>query len=181
MTLELDARQKDALGEAGHIGAGSAATALEQMLGEAYALSPPRMGGGAEPLGPIEVALPLTGTCEGELRVIFSAPAADWVLQEMNGEEERDLMDLGEEDISSLCEAANILGCAYLTGLGDQSGLPLRPRPPALRFGGYPREAGDGLWIASRLRERAGFEIEFVLRLKEPAVLNLLEALHIST
>ena len=46
MKSDLDTTCRDALGEAGNVGAGFAARAMERLLGEGSRLSPPRVGGG---------------------------------------------------------------------------------------------------------------------------------------
>jgi len=168
---------RDALGEAGHIGAGMAARVLECLVGEGSILTPPRVGNGTRPIGPLEVSLALARPIEGEIIVVFSAGAAVRLLREMNGSGDWDLTRLGGLETSSLCEAANMLGCAYLTGLGELTELFFEPLPPTLRQGGRPVRPAGRVWVASTLRGEDGFEVVLVLTMEGEGSARLLEAL----
>jgi chemotaxis protein CheY-P-specific phosphatase CheC len=125
----------------------------------------------------VEVSLPLARPIEGEIVVVFSAGAAERLLREMDGPGERDLTRLNVPETSCLCEAANMLGCAYLTGLGDLTELFFEPLPPAIRLGGRASGPSEQIWVASTLRGEDGFELVLVLTMEGEGSTHLLEAL----
>ena len=135
----------DALREVGNIGAGTAATALSQMIGEPVGMSVPRVRvlaleevpdgvGGAESLV-AAVHLRVVGDAPGH--ILFIAPLevarnlAGLLLAGMEPGE-RDEMGLSELERSALQELGNVLTSSYLIALTTLTGLHLEPSPPAL-------------------------------------------------
>lgn len=171
-----DGRQ-DLLGEAGNIGAGRAAMALETMLGRGSVLLPPRVGRGAPPVGILEAALDLGDPLDVEVLVVYGTGAVHHLLEDLAGGVAADITKLGPMEASVLSETANILASAYLNALAELTGLRLVPSPPRLRVGGRLTRQKNETWTASRLRLRGGSEVDLVLRLRGEALALLIEAL----
>jgi chemotaxis protein CheC len=139
----LKAIQLDALREVANIGAGHAATALSQMIGETIMISvptinvarledvPPHVAAPDEPVAAVLMHMlgDLTGrtllvfprrTAMRLARLLMRQPAAD-----ANG-------DFSEMDQSAIKEAGNILSSAYMNALSDFMGMMLLPSPPSM-------------------------------------------------
>ena len=152
--IEYNELQLDALRELANIGAGTAATALSQMLGQevtltvSRALAPPLAEAVASAGPPEEVVTGVVIPLEGDLHalVLLLIPMDD--AQTLCGLLGVDAgTDVGD---SALREIGNILGASYLNVLGGMTGLSLVLCPPQL--------ATDtlGSIVASWLAEAAG-------------------------
>ena len=180
MNRTEDFSARDALGEAGNIGAGRAATAMEFLTGEPISLSPPRVGEGVRPIGAVEIGLELEGRLCGEVFITLDPACVAFLLLRLRGVSDGDLTRLGEMERSVICEAANVLGCTYLTAISELTHLTFHPTVPTLRIGGKPADARGSVWIGSRMRGRDGFEAELVLDLEEEGHKTLLNALGVA-
>jgi len=136
----LSAIQIDALREVGNIGAGNAAIALSQMVDKKVDLSVPKaslqplvcipelVGGPETPVAGIY--LNIAGDCTGSILLLLEKESADSLAALMVTKE----MDAGEGlsvvKRSALQETGSILSGAYLSALGQLTGLLFRPSVP---------------------------------------------------
>ena len=137
----LKAIQLDALREVANIGAGHAATALSQMVGETIMISvptinvsrlediPPQVAERDEPVA--AVLMHMLGDLTGRTLLVFPRSTAVRLAglllrREPEGE------DFTEMEQSAIKEAGNILSSAYMNALSDFMGMMLLPSPPSL-------------------------------------------------
>jgi chemotaxis protein CheC len=139
---DLKAMQLDALREVANIGAGHAATALSQMTDRRIMIAVPqinisRLEDVPETLGdPEEVVAAVLMHMLGDLtgRTLLMMPESDakllcdLLLRRPTGT----TSTFGELEQSSLKEAGNILGGAYMNALSDFMGMMLLPSVPSL-------------------------------------------------
>ncbi|HVX39992.1 MAG TPA: chemotaxis protein CheC [Gemmatimonadaceae bacterium] len=136
----LKAIQLDALREVANIGAGHAATALSQMIGETIMITVPRINVSpleevppqvAEPDEPVAaVLMHMLGDLTGRTLLVFPRRTAlrlAGLLLRRAGSEE-----FAEMEQSAIKEAGNILSSAYMNALSDFMGMMLLPSPPSL-------------------------------------------------
>src|SRR5690348_865180 len=137
----LKALQLDALREVANIGAGHAATALSQMVGETIMISvptisvtrledvPPQLSEPDEPVA--AVLMHMLGDLTGRTLLVFprrtAARLAELLLRRPDG-----VPEFNEMQQSAIKEAGNILSSAYMNALSDFMGMMLIPSPPAL-------------------------------------------------
>jgi chemotaxis protein CheC len=136
----LKALQLDALREVANIGAGHAATALSQMIGETIMISvptisvsrledvPPQLSEPDEPVA--AVLMHMLGDLTGRTLLVFprrTAMRLSELLLRRHGED-----DFSDMQQSAIKEAGNILSSAYMNALSDFMGMMLIPSPPAL-------------------------------------------------
>jgi chemotaxis protein CheC len=137
----LKALQVDALREVANIGAGHAATALSQMVGETIMISvptinvsrlediPPQVAAPDEPVA--AVLMHMLGDLTGRTLLVFprrtAIRLAELLLRRKSPPE-----DLNEMQQSAIKEAGNILSSAYMNALSDFMGMMLLPSPPSL-------------------------------------------------
>lgn len=138
----LKALQLDALREVANIGAGHAATALSQMTDRRIMISVPeinisRLEDVPETLGDQEavvaaVLMHMLGDLTGRTLLMLPESNArllcDLLLRRPAGQ----TTTFGEIEQSSLKEAGNILGGAYMNALSDFMGMMLLPSVPSL-------------------------------------------------
>lgn len=126
--------QLDALRELANIGAGTAATALSQMLGRPIDVSVPSaralsLAEAVDAVGPPDeevtgVAVPVGGSLDAFVLLVFSPHSARTLC---------DLLGVDADDemgISALSEIGNIIGCSYIGAFAAMTGLELDPMPP---------------------------------------------------
>jgi chemotaxis protein CheC len=137
----LKALQLDALREVANIGAGHAATALSQMIGETIMISvptisvarledvPPQLAAPDEPVA--AVLMHMLGDLTGRTLLVFprrtAMRLAELLLRRRGPEDE-----FSDMQQSAIKEAGNILSSAYMNALSDFMGMMLIPSPPAL-------------------------------------------------
>jgi chemotaxis protein CheC len=137
----LKTNQLDALREVANIGAGHAATALSQMIGEIIMISvptinvtrledvPPLVPEADEPVA--AVLMHMMGDLTGRTLLVFPRQTAlrlaELLLRRTTGTEE-----FTEMERSAIKEAGNILSSAYMNALSDFMGMMLLPSPPSL-------------------------------------------------
>src|SRR3954449_11151358 len=140
----LKALQLDALREVANIGAGHAATALSQMIGETIMISvpminiarledvPPQVAGPDEPVA--AVLMQMLGDLTGRTLLVFPRRTAQRLASLLMRRPEPDPMseEFTEMDQSAIKEAGNILSSAYMNALSDFMGMMLLPSPPSL-------------------------------------------------
>lgn len=126
--------QLDALRELANIGAGTAATALSQMLGRPIDVSVPSaralsLADAVDAVGPADeevtgVVLPVGGSLDAVVLLVFLRDSAR-TLCGLLGVDADDAMG-----ISALSEIGNIVGCSYIGAFAAMTGLELDPMPP---------------------------------------------------
>ena len=137
----LKTLQLDALREVANIGAGHAATALSQMVGERIMISvptinvakledvPPQVAAPDEPVA--AVLMHMLGDLTGRTLLVFprrtAIRLAELLLRRPNQQG-----DFNEMEQSAIKEAGNILSSAYMNALSDFMGMMLIPSPPSL-------------------------------------------------
>ena len=137
----LKTLQLDALREVANIGAGHAATALSQMVGERIMISvptinvakledvPPQVAAPDEPVA--AVLMHMLGDLTGRTLLVFprrtAIRLAELLLRRPNHQG-----DFTEMEQSAIKEAGNILSSAYMNALSDFMGMMLIPSPPSL-------------------------------------------------
>jgi chemotaxis protein CheC len=137
----LKPNQLDALREVANIGAGHAATALSQMVGQTIMISvptinvarleevPPQL---AEPEEPVAaVLMHMMGDLTGRTLLVFPKRTA-LQLAAMLCRRPEPAEEFGEMEQSAIKEAGNILSSAYMNALSDFMGMMLLPSPPSL-------------------------------------------------
>jgi chemotaxis protein CheC len=142
----LKPNQLDALREVANIGAGHAATALSQMIGETIMISvpminiarleevPPQVAAPDEPVA--AVLMHMLGDLTGRTLLVFPRRTAhrlaSLLLRRPTDGPDADSQEFSEMDQSAIKEAGNILSSAYMTALSDFMGMMLLPSPPSL-------------------------------------------------
>jgi chemotaxis protein CheC len=137
----LKTNQLDALREVANIGAGHAATALSQMIGEIIMISvptinvtrledvPPLVPESDEPVA--AVLMHMMGDLTGRTLLVFPRHTA-LRLAELLLRRNTKSEDFSEMERSAIKEAGNILSSAYMNALSDFMGMMLLPSPPSL-------------------------------------------------
>ncbi len=137
----LKAIQLDALREVANIGAGHAATALSQMIGETIMISVPRINVSRLEDVPPQIGEPdeavaavlmhMMGDLTGRTLLVFprrtAIHLAGMLLRRPSTGDE-----FSEMERSAIKEAGNILSSAYMNALSDFMGMMLLPSPPSL-------------------------------------------------
>ncbi len=136
MIIEYNELQLDALRELANIGAGTAATALSQMLGQEVTLSVPNalplpLADAVAAAGPPDqvvtgVVIPLEGDVDALVLLLIPLEDADTLCGLLGVEAGTEVGD------SALSEIGNILGASYMNALAGMTGLSLLLCPPQL-------------------------------------------------
>ncbi len=139
---DLEALQLDALKEVANIGAGHAATALSQLTDRRIMISVPEitvtdLEGLSEVLGKNEeivaaVLMHMLGDLTGRTLLMIPEDNARLLCDLLLKREPGGTQEFGELERSSLKEAGNILGGAYMNALSDFMGMMLLPSIPSL-------------------------------------------------
>ena len=140
--LSLKELQLDALREVANIGAGHAATALSQMIGETIMISvptisvarleevPPNITTPDEPVA--AVLMHMLGDLTGRTLLVFPETAARRLCDLLLARPIGKTTEFGMLEQSSLKEAGNILCGAYMNALSSFMGMMLLPSVPSL-------------------------------------------------
>lgn len=139
--LSLKVLQLDALREVANIGAGHAATALSQMVGETIMITVPTINIARLEEVPVQMADPdepvaavlmhMMGDLTGRTLLVFPKRSAVRLAARLlkKTQIEPSLSEMGQ---SAIKEAGNILSSAYMNALSDFMGMLLLPSPPSL-------------------------------------------------
>jgi chemotaxis protein CheC len=199
----LKTLQLDALREVANIGAGHAATALSQMVGERIMISvptinvarledvPPQVAAPDEPVA--AVLMHMLGDLTGRTLLVFPRRTAIRLAELLLRRSEHD-DDFSEMEQSAIKEAGNILCSAYMNALSDFMGMMLIPSPPALAIDmsdavlttAYLQFSGDRDYVFCVESEFLMSEMEeplrgFFLLLPDPASLQaILKAIRVA-
>jgi chemotaxis protein CheC len=171
--LSLKELQLDALREVANIGAGHAATALSQMIGETIMISvptisiarleevPPHITSPDEPVA--AVLMHMLGDLTGRTLLVFPRRTAMRLAELLlHRRESEDFSDMQQ---SAIKEAGNILSSAYMNALSDFMGMMLIPSPPALAI-----DMSDAVLTTTYLQ--FGGDKDFVFCVESDFVLN---------
>ena len=139
--LSLKVLQLDALREVANIGAGHAATALSQMVGETIMITVPTINIArledvpvqmTEPDEPVAaVLMHMLGDLTGRTLLVLPRRTAVRLASRLLKQTQND-QTLSEMGQSAIKEAGNILSSAYMNALSDFMGMLLLPSPPSL-------------------------------------------------
>jgi len=139
--LSLKVLQLDALREVANIGAGHAATALSQMVGETIMITVPTINIArledvpvqmTEPDEPVAaVLMHMVGDLTGRTLLVLPRRTAVRLASRLLKKQQSEEM-LSEMGQSAIKEAGNILSSAYMNALSDFMGMLLLPSPPSL-------------------------------------------------
>jgi chemotaxis protein CheC len=137
----LSTKQLDALREVANIGAGHAATALSQMIGETIMISVPTISVARLEEVPPALAAPdeivaavlmhMQGDLTGRTLLVFPQRTAIRLAQLLL-RRDKPSTEFGDMERSAIKEAGNILSSAYMNALSDFMGMMLLPSPPGL-------------------------------------------------
>ena len=138
--LSLKVLQLDALREVANIGAGHAATALSQMVGETIMITVPTINIARLEEVPVQMSDPdepvaavlmhMMGDLTGRTLLVFPKRSALRLASRLlKRKESQSLSEMGQ---SAIKEAGNILSSAYMNALSDFMGMLLLPSPPSL-------------------------------------------------
>ena len=139
--LSLKVLQLDALREVANIGAGHAATALSQMVGETIMITVPTINIARLEEVPVQMSDPdepvaavlmhMMGDLTGRTLLVFPKRSAVRLASRLlkQKQSEQSLSEMGQ---SAIKEAGNILSSAYMNALSDFMGMMLLPSPPSL-------------------------------------------------
>jgi chemotaxis protein CheC len=126
--------QLDALGELANIGAGTASTALSEMLGRVIDLAVPEarvlpLANAVDALGEPEleitgIALGVDGDLPATVLMLLTPADADSVCVMLGLDPDCELAP------SALAEIGNVVGTSYLNALAGMTGIALEPTPP---------------------------------------------------
>jgi chemotaxis protein CheC len=137
----LKVLQLDALREVANIGAGHAATALSQMVGETIMITVPTINISRLEEVPVQLTDPdepvaavlmhMMGDLTGRTLLVFPKRSAVRLASRLlkQTQSEQALSEMGQ---SAIKEAGNILSSAYMNALSDFMGMLLLPSPPSL-------------------------------------------------
>jgi chemotaxis protein CheC len=139
---ELKALQLDALKEVANIGAGHAATALSQLTNRRIMISVPeinvtRIEDVPDMFGDVEevvnaVLMHMLGDLTGRTLLLLPETDARMLCDLLIRKEPGTTFEFGELEESSIKEAGNILGGAYMNALSDFMGMMLLPSVPSM-------------------------------------------------
>jgi chemotaxis protein CheC len=175
----LKAIQLDALREVANIGAGHAATALSQMVGETIMISvptinvsrledvPSQVADNDEPVA--AVLMQMMGDLTGRTLLVFPRRTALRLAGLlMRRPTNPDAQEFTEMEQSAIKEAGNILSSAYMNALSDFMGMMLIPSPPSLAI-----DMSDA--VLTTIYLQFGSDRDFVFCVESEFVMNDLD------
>ncbi|MDA0182051.1 chemotaxis protein CheC [Solirubrobacter phytolaccae] len=134
MSASYNEVQLDALRELANIGAGTASTALSEMLGRSIDLAVPDvsvlpMADAVDQLGPAEqditgIMLGVEGELPGTVLMLLTPENAEKICVMLGLEADSELAP------SALGEIGNVVGTSYLNALAGMTGIAVEPTPP---------------------------------------------------
>lgn len=135
MSAQYNDVQLDALRELANIGAGTASTALSEMLGRSIDLAVPDvsvlpMADAVDQVGPAEqeitgIMLGVEGELPGTVLMLLTPENAEKICVLLGLPPDSDLAP------SALGEIGNVVGTSYLNALAGMTGIEVEPTPPA--------------------------------------------------
>ncbi|MGV3488265.1 MAG: chemotaxis protein CheC [Tuberibacillus sp.] len=154
--FKLGDSQLDLLKEIGNIGAGHAASALSQLIGQAVEMKVPSVKistfsdwlNDADAEKPVASAyFHMDGSLHGHLYVLFPLAETEQLLKAVIGTENVDMERLGDLSLESSAfgEIGNILSGSYLTALSDFAQINIYASPPSICVDMAGAILGEGL------------------------------------
>ena len=133
----------DVLQEVGNIGSGNAAAALSNLISKNVEIEMPRVeivgfqeaidqAGGAERVV-AGVLSRMVGNIEGMILLLIDRNFINCVISSFLDRKIVNLLDLQEVDISALSEVGNIMGGAYVSAIGQLTGIDAALQAPVLQ------------------------------------------------
>ncbi len=137
---DLNPVHLDVLTEVGNIGSGNASAALSNMINKNVEVELPKVKtvsfqeamdqpGGAEQV----VAGTMTrmsGGMEGMILLLMDRDFVNTIIESFFGHDVDRLLDMSEDEISALTEVGNIMSGAYVSAVGQLSGLEVKLESP---------------------------------------------------
>ncbi|MDE6580213.1 MAG: chemotaxis protein CheC [Ruminiclostridium sp.] len=137
---DLNPVHLDVLTEVGNIGSGNASAALSNMINKSVEVEMPQVKivsfqeamdqpGGAEQV----VAGTMTrmsGGMEGMILLLMDRDFVNTIIESFFGHDVDRLLDMSEDEISALTEVGNIMSGAYVSAVGQLSGLEVKLESP---------------------------------------------------
>ncbi len=144
MMAELDEKEMDAVREVGNVGVGNAATALSKMISKTVDINIPEtsfvpiknfaeIAGGRETIVNC-IYVNITGDLGGEALLFFKEESTKRFVDLLLGKQPGETKELGEIEISSFSEMANIVVGSYLNSMADMLQLKIMPNPPQTAY-----------------------------------------------
>jgi chemotaxis protein CheC len=143
-TIKLNEKQEDALKEIGTIGAGHAAMALSQMIGQKVNIAVVRVEivpsdefnqivGGPETLGAV-IYIQMLGDFKGGIFLFFKRTQALHLIDILLHKKKGETVMLSEMGMSALKEAGNILSGSYLSSMSQMVPFKIALSVPRFAF-----------------------------------------------
>lgn len=140
---DLTPIQIDVLQEVGNIGSGNAAAALSNLISKNVEIEMPRVeivdfqgaidqAGGAERVV-AGVLSRMVGNIEGMILLLIDRNFINSVISSFSDKQITNLLDLQEAEISALSEVGNIMGGAYVSAMGQLTGIEAALQAPVLQ------------------------------------------------
>lgn len=140
---DLTPIQIDVLQEVGNIGSGNAAAALSNLISKNVEIHMPRVeivdfqgaidqAGGAERVV-AGVLSRMVGNIEGMILLLIDRNFINSVISSFSDKQITNLLDLQEAEISALSEVGNIMGGAYVSAMGQLTGIEAALQAPVLQ------------------------------------------------
>lgn len=130
----------DVLREIGNIGAGNATTALSKMVNSKIDMKVPKVEllefkelsdivGGAECLV-VGILLTISGDIDGMMMFMMDRDSARHIVNLLMGQQDNEVVDFTEMDLSALQEIGNIIAGAYLSSLSQLTNMTITSSVP---------------------------------------------------
>ena len=140
---DLTPIQIDVLQEVGNIGSGNAAAALSNLISKNVEIHMPKVeivdfqgaidqAGGAERVV-AGVLSRMVGNIEGMILLLIDRNFINSVISSFSDKQITNLLDLQEAEISALSEVGNIMGGAYVSAMGQLTGIEAALQAPVLQ------------------------------------------------
>ena len=140
---DLTPIQMDVLQEVGNIGSGNAAAALSNLISKNVEIHMPRVAivdfqeaidqsGGAERVV-AGVLSRMVGNIVGMILLLIDRNFINSVISSFSDKKITNLLDLQEAEISALSEVGNIMGGAYVSAIGQLTGIDAALQAPVLQ------------------------------------------------
>ena len=138
---DLTAVHLDVLKEVGNIGSGNASTALSAMIGKNVLIEMPKVklldfqdaidqAGGAETVI-AGILVRLSGDIDGMILFLIEQEFAEIIIKTFFGKEHIDLLNLDENDVSTLSEIGNIMASSYVGAIAQLAGIQINVEAPS--------------------------------------------------
>lgn len=132
----------DVLKEICNIGSGNAASSLSQMFGIQIDIEVPEIClaevnvavekfGGAENVM-AGLMLPISNSLSGMIMFLYREDFSNMLLKTLMGVEIQSFGELGEMELSALCEVSNIAAASFVNAIASMTGMTIDIAPPSM-------------------------------------------------